>query len=160
MSEVKTTFEGDAKVREHADRIRKELSYNSHGNAPEDLGEVICKPIFEEHGITPQILKNLKTATALAVASAGLAHGESSNQVLNDNQSIDRTTLSFNIGDDRVTHTYLRRRESNDPQNKGKTIVKKGALSTNYTTRAGDGSRGSLKAVKRHLVALGEEVLK
>jgi len=156
----KTIFEGDAKVREHADRIKKELSYNSHGQAPEGLGESICTPIFEEFGVTPAILKNVKNATALAVAATGLAHGESSNDVLNGNKDIDRTTLSFNIGEDRVTHTYLRTRESNDPQNKGKTIVKHGALSTNYTTRAGDGSRGSLKAVKRHLVALGEEVLK
>jgi len=159
MSNEKIAIIEDAKTREHADRIKKELSYNDHGQAPE-LGDVICNPIFEEFGITPQILGNLKNARNLIVASSGLATGEKSNTELNNNKAIDRTVLSFDLAGDRVTHTYLRSRESNDPQTKGKTIVKKGALSTNHTARAGDSSRGLLKQVKRSLNVLAEEVLK
>ncbi len=147
MSDVKPN------IRELADRLKKEFAINAHGAGEDDAQFLATLP---DH-VTAKTVTDVENAKSDYTAAAALAWGELSNPHLLANKDQDRTTLKTKVGRDEAQITYLRKRETANPQDRSKTVVTHGALSVNYTSVSGVGSRGNLKAVKG---ALAERALK
>lgn len=110
-------------------------------------------------GVTKKMVDDVENAKTDFVAAASLAHGRLGTALLKKNKELDRTSLKISVGRDEVTSTYLRLRESPNPQDRTKTIKTMGALSTNYTSVSGVGSKGSLKQVKLALTEMATKEL-
>lgn len=140
-------------------KLEKEVTTTQHGAFGEN------SPLFLEHldsikpGLTSATVADVEDAKTIFTAAMSLVNGRLGTKLLKENKSLDRTTMKFSVGRDEVTSTFLRRRESPNPQDRTKTIVTHGALSTNYTSVSGAGSKGALKQVKLTLAELAVKEL-
>ena len=71
------------------------------------------------------------------IAGSAYALGKLAVEAMNKDKSLDRVDGDFHmVGHDHVTHAVHRRTEREDNLNKGKTIVKFGAIKTTISNRA------------------------
>jgi len=143
-------------IEELATKLEGELTSTAHGAFGEN-SSLFLDTLPDD--VTKTMVDKVENAKTDFVAAVSLAHGRLGTKHLKANKDQDRTVLKVSVGRDELTSTFLRTRESPNPQDRTKTIKTPGALSTNYTSVSGAGSKGALKQVKLALSELAGKEL-
>lgn len=155
MSEQKKTLKEE--ILELSSKITASLKTDEKAGVIESSSDTYFENLPE--GLTPELIKAKSDYDSNYIAAGSHAVGEAGLKILAANKELDKVTGTAAMGyKDSLNVTVYRQKEYPKPGSAGEKIVKKGAMSISFDTRATNNS-GQLAIAKSTILEAAADLI-